>query len=133
MPDKDVADSISIGATVKFRRRIGTCNRCGLCCEGGFVEWQMTQEDPANPKGKLMKNKCYYLSGNPGNIGATTCDIMEGDVDIDTIPLYHKEFYLRECEHYPDKEDPKVWGGAGGRPIGVDNLCAFILQILVQD
>ena len=113
--------------------RLGSCNRCGLCCEGGFVEWQMTQADPANPKGKLMKAKCNYLSGNPGTPGATTCDIMDGTVDIDTIPTYHKDFYLRECADYPEPNDESEWGGAGGRPIGVDTVCAFLRQILTPD
>ena len=133
MPTENVDESVSIGATVKFRVRRGTCNRCGLCCEGGFVEWQMTQADPDNPKGKLGKAKCYYLSGNPGNIGGTSCDIMDGTVDIDTIPQYHKDFFIRECAPYPDANDEKHWGGVGGRPIGVDSLCAFLRQVLVPD
>jgi len=112
--------------------RIGTCNRCGICCER-LVEWQMTQVDPENPKrlgGKLHRKVCVYLDGKAGVGKTTTCSIISGDVDIDTIPEHHRAYHLKECLDYPDKDDSSEWDGSG--PRGVTDVCAFI-KIIIQD
>lgn len=87
----------------------------------------MTQTDPLNPKGQLFKDKCVYLVGTPGH-GTTSCKIMAGDVDIATIPEFHRNFYNNECIDYPNKNDPTEWSGSGVniKPI-VDGrgACAF--------
>lgn len=111
---------------------IGSCNRCGICCER-LVEWQMTQVDPENPKrkaGKLHTGVCVYLDGKAGVGKTTTCLIMSGVIDLETVPAHHKMYYLRECEDYPDKDDPSEWDDLG--PLGVTDVCAF-RKIVVQD
>lgn len=92
----------------------------------------MTHADPDDPRGQFFRGKCVYLDGNPGH-GITTCTIRSGGVDIDTIPQFHKDYYNRECLDYPDPEDESEWGGAGGRPRFVDDVCAFLREWVVPD
>ena len=138
---------IGIGATVRLRhaRFVDQCNRCGLCCER-LVSWQMTQEDPDNPKllgGKLHRKTCFYLDGKAGKGKTTSCKITDGTVDIDTIPEYHKEYYLRECQPradnphtWPDPNDPAHWpvdDTGTMKPRGLEDTgCSFRKVVIIK-
>lgn len=123
MPKKEVDADVGVGAKVRLRKFIGACNRCGLCCARGMLDWRMTHDDPDNWHGQQFKRKCVYLKGNPGVGKTTSCKIMTAEVDIDTIPTFHREYYLRECPDYPSPLDPTEWSGDG--PVGVVDVCAF--------
>lgn len=143
MPNKQVGSSIGIGATVKIRhfRFVNQCNRCGICCTR-LIEWQMTQADPDKPKGQLHKGKCVYLSGQAGEGKTTSCEIRDGTVDIETIPLHHKNYYIRECAPFdgyngtwPNPDDPAHWPTTGTivKPLGLEDTgCTFRKVIVTQ-
>lgn len=133
MPTLKVSVDISVSSRVKFRRMIGTCNRCGICCVR-LIDWRMAQADPDNPKLiKRGQQACVYLDGKPGVGKTTTCLITSGSVDIETVPAFHKKYYLEECITFPNRDKDGHWGGVGGRPIDIDDVCVFVRAVLTQD
>lgn len=91
---------------IKYIRQ-GECNHCGWCCiEPIDIRLRVGQKYP-NPCKFLKKIKDQYF-----------CKIKLGEVKLEDITEFERDYYLNQCEKFPDADIDWHW-------VGITENCGY--------